>query len=1079
MKYIKVKSIIVRKSSMWKILLCIIVFYSLFNLIINTDNYSSSTQQHDIKSIDETIDQTDKDIPDPPPYMSTWVDNGLPISTYYFSQNNPKLCSDGEGGAFIIWMDNRQNDDGGLYANRINSSGNKYWGEDGIRVNKGPMAHAVCLDGQGGVFIAWIEWDPGDMAVYVQRINASGIILWGTPVKIDMTSDHQGSIKVIPDGYYGAIVIWSDTGTGSRDLYAQRINSSGEIYWKANGIEVCNASNDQGYPDLCTDGDGGAIFTWEDKRGISGDSDIYAQRINKSGHEVWIENGIPICDQVNIQRKHDTISDGMGGAIIAWSDRRIVLNSDIYAQRINGSGQIYWEGNGTAICNAEEDQDYPSITTDGNNGAIIAWRDERDDGSNGDVYSQKVNSTGYAQWYSNGTAIGVGSQDGININAVSDGNGGAVIGWRNLNGLTPYAQIINSTGSILLDGNGIPLIVDQYYYEIWSLSACAGSPSNPGSAYFAWHHERTQLTADVYAQYVKLPSAPTLNPITPIIDTDGTVNLNWTNADFAIEYYIFRNTSPITSIGSLTPLGTTTQLNYTDNPGTNDIYYYGVIARGILGNSSISNNQYVEVKSRPHFINLTTDAGSPIDTDGDYNLTWNESPYTDNYSVYWDTSFINDVSIANLIASDIEELNYTINDNANGTYYYVIVAFNKIGNESSNCITVNVSSSPPLSFSLYTDAQSPYDLDGNYSLLWDESIYAEDYSIYWDTSFIVDVSSANLLTSGITSLDYSNTGNTNGIYFYRVVAFNGAGNRSSECISIEVRLFPCEFILYTNISIITNVQHINLTWSPSNYAENYSLYQSNENFILINPDVELIVKGNINRSFIIKGLIVGTYYFRVFAFNEFGNKSSNIIQIIVKSPSGKRIYDGDNDNEDFDILFLIVTPIIIGSLIAFSAGFIYIKKKKYRGGISDKKSFVAKRAPQQKKLMNTSSVNNLVNKEKVDLRWAESEFGAENNNTLSSEMSQLQREQPFYPQKKPVFSVYCDSCNISNSITRDQFYHFTCKKCGHYFFNFGYFCSFCNKIYPISKENYIGLQEPEELLCYKCNSVAKILKKIH
>ncbi len=99
------------------------------------------------------------------------------------------------------------------------------------------------------------------------------------------------------------------------------------------------------------------------------------------------------------------------------------------------------------------------------------------------------------------------------------------------------------------------------------------------------------------------------------------------------------------------------------------------------------------------------------------------------------------------------------------------------------------------------------------------------------------------------------------------------------------------------------------------------------------------------------------------------------------------------------------------------------------------------------------------------------------NDSIMNERSQfLEEQQPYYPPMSLKIGVYCASCHDSHSITRDQFETFSCRRCGHYFFNVGYFCRNCNQIYPISRDDFINLQEPEVVRCFKCNSVAEISK---
>ncbi len=92
----------------------------------------------------------------------------------------------------------------------------------------------------------------------------------------------------------------------------------------------------------------------------------------------------------------DITNDGQGGAVITWRDYRDNGNQDIYAQRIDNNGTVQWTENGIAICIATNDQYTPAITTDGNGGAIIAWWDFRAGpySVEADIYAQQVSSNG-------------------------------------------------------------------------------------------------------------------------------------------------------------------------------------------------------------------------------------------------------------------------------------------------------------------------------------------------------------------------------------------------------------------------------------------------------------------------------------------------------------------------------------------------------------------------------------------------------------------------------------------------------------------------------------------------------------
>ena len=59
--------------------------------------------------------------------------------------------------------------------------------------------------------------------------------------------------------------------------------------------------------------------------------------------------------------------------------------------------------NGMPVCTADSAQIVPAITPDDNGGSIITWQDYRD--GSWDIYAQRVNASGVAQWTMDGVTI--------------------------------------------------------------------------------------------------------------------------------------------------------------------------------------------------------------------------------------------------------------------------------------------------------------------------------------------------------------------------------------------------------------------------------------------------------------------------------------------------------------------------------------------------------------------------------------------------------------------------------------------------------------------------------------------------
>ena len=106
-----------------------------------------------------------------------------------------------------------------------------------------------------------------------------------------------------------------------------------------NGIAICNANGDQHVPQICSDGMGGVFIAWIDLRNETSYYDIYAQRIDSNGNVQWISNGIAVCSVNGSQYDPEICSDGEGGAIITWIDGRSEeTGENIYSH--NGGNRI-------------------------------------------------------------------------------------------------------------------------------------------------------------------------------------------------------------------------------------------------------------------------------------------------------------------------------------------------------------------------------------------------------------------------------------------------------------------------------------------------------------------------------------------------------------------------------------------------------------------------------------------------------------------------------------------------------------------------------------------------------------------
>jgi len=250
------------------------------------------------------------------------------------------------------------------------------WAPDGIAFSTAANNQGsplIISDGAGGSIFVWTDGRSGDLDVYAQRVDARGIPLWAIDgVAVSTATNNQYAHAILSDGAGGAIIALTDYRNGNADIYAQRLDASGNPLWTPGGIAVCTAADIQREPRLVSDDADGAIIVWEDRRAGMFYDDIYAQRVNGSGSSLWTSDGVVVSAAAEYQIAHAVASDGAGGVIVAWYDFRGGVDHDVYAQRLNGSGVSQWIDNGVAICTAAGEQDYPLVAMIGESAIVNA-----------------------------------------------------------------------------------------------------------------------------------------------------------------------------------------------------------------------------------------------------------------------------------------------------------------------------------------------------------------------------------------------------------------------------------------------------------------------------------------------------------------------------------------------------------------------------------------------------------------------------------------------------------------------------------------------------------------------------------
>lgn len=184
------------------------------------------------------------------PLYSQWPIS--PDSAIYVGYGSQKqVVEDGQGGVYIVYGSTH------AYCTRINHEGQKIWEAIPLDGDYPETIHnSVALATDSSLLVSYSNilyigsFQTGDAHIRVQKISPNGEKLWGdgvvvTPDNASGSFDehpHLVGSKVVADDSGGAYVAWTDMRNdppGSvPELYAQRLNSAGEIMWDSLGILI-------------------------------------------------------------------------------------------------------------------------------------------------------------------------------------------------------------------------------------------------------------------------------------------------------------------------------------------------------------------------------------------------------------------------------------------------------------------------------------------------------------------------------------------------------------------------------------------------------------------------------------------------------------------------------------------------------------------------------------------------------------------------------------------------------------------------------------------------------------------------
>ncbi|MEM1177921.1 MAG: hypothetical protein AAGM22_06240 [Acidobacteriota bacterium] len=345
----------------------------------------------------------------------------------------------------------------------------------------------------------YVLWDTvwAGGSVYLQFVDTNGFRMGS-----DTLVTNNGYDPVMTaDGANGVIVAWRDASTNL--LYVARYDAAlGTPTW---GPNLLTTSGQAAHIAIIGDGAGGAIVSWSHRPSFSSNYDIRAQRVDAAGTPQWTAGGFAVTNLSGSQQRFSGLTAGGAGgdAFIAWEDGRSG-DTDIWVRYVDESGGGTWAVE-QPVTTAIYTQSRPQLVSDGAGGAVIGWQDSRN--GLGEPFAQKINGSGLHLWSPwNGIRVGQGGIYSSGWELGEDGAGGAVMAWSSYQDIR-YQQI-TAAGSLFWGIDGLPITSggNMFNHRLAPAIATDGA----GGAVITWGtiHKTNSSIGDIFAQYVDPISGP-------------------------------------------------------------------------------------------------------------------------------------------------------------------------------------------------------------------------------------------------------------------------------------------------------------------------------------------------------------------------------------------------------------------------------------------------------------------------------------------------------------------------------------------------------------------------------------------
>ncbi len=489
-------------------------------------------------------------------------------------------------------------------------------------------------------------------------------------------------------------------------------------------------------------------------------------------------------------------------------------------------------------------------------GATLAWRTTVDPASvSGDAHAVRIGSDTWAE-----STLTWGNHPAVGSTVLGD---------------IPPAPGVNTEYTTVLNANLLRANVSRAGGDETLTITSTGS-----DGLYMWSRNAplSSYQPALTLVYSPAPSVPdTIAPSaagTPTVTVSSPdVALSWapaTDAAGVAGYRVYRAAYAGANPADAVYVTTTSGPSFTETGLPLGTWYYRVVAFDGTGNDSAPSADGVAVVV--DVIAPSKPVASASSVGYDATISW--TPATDDvavtsYEVHRSTTPFAP-SAATLVATT-SSTSFIDTGSPVGTWFYAVVALDAAGNRSTPATTqITITDSTAPSMPAPTVGVQGYRVGVKWPTSTD-NIAVAGYDVYRSASSSTPDSSARIATTA--SLSILDENRPAGTWYYSVIAFDAAGNRSAASPAVAATVLDTTAPTAPHATAVSSGGIVTVTWNGAIDNVGVTAYEVHRASSAFVPSAGTLVATTTSRSFADVSRPVGTWYYEIVAIDAAGNRS--------------------------------------------------------------------------------------------------------------------------------------------------------------------------------------------------------------